>query len=75
MTNTLLPLIRLELPGFRAMEEFLVRWLHETYGTVVELYFAHGLRQSSLTEKSTGFDVHQDTEEFPFIEYTVRRRG
>ena len=27
MTNTLLPLIRLELPGFLAMEEFLVRWL------------------------------------------------
>ena len=27
----------------------LTRWLHETYGTVVELYFAHGLRQSSLT--------------------------
>ena len=26
MTNTLLPLIRLELPGFRAMEEYLVGW-------------------------------------------------
>ena len=25
MTNTLLPLIRLELPGFRAIEDFLVR--------------------------------------------------
>jgi hypothetical protein len=24
MTNTLLPLIRLELPGFRAIEEYLV---------------------------------------------------
>lgn len=71
MTNTLLPLIRLELPGFRAIEDFLVRWLHEAYGTVVELYFAHGLCQSPLTAKSTGFDVHQDTEDFPFIEYTV----
>lgn len=71
MTNTLLPLIRLELPGFRAIEEYLVGWLHEAYGTVVELYFAHGLRQSPLTTQSTGFDVHQDTEDFPFIEYTV----
>ena len=35
------------------------RWLHEAYGTVVELYFAHGLCQSPLTAKSTGFDVHQ----------------
>ena len=49
----------------------LPRWLHEAYGTVVELYFAHGLCQSPLTAKSTGFDVHQDTEDFPFIEYTV----
>ena len=30
-----------------------------------------GLRQSPHTLKSTGFDVHQDTEDFPFIEYTV----
>ena len=37
----------------------LTRWLHEAYGTVVELYFAHGLCQSPLTAKSTGFDVHQ----------------
>ena len=34
-------------------------WLHETYGTVVELYFAHGLCQSLASMKSTGFDVHQ----------------
>jgi len=27
MTNTLLPLIRLELPGFRAIEEYLVGYL------------------------------------------------
>ena len=42
-----------------------------TYGVVVELYFAHALRQSTLTVRSTGFDVHQDTEDFPFIEFTV----
>ena len=71
MTNTLLPLIRDELPGFGEMEQFLVAWLHETYGVVVELYFAHALRQSTLTVRSTGFDVHQDTEDFPFIEFTV----
>ena len=45
--------------------------LHQRFGTVVELYFAHGLRQSPETLKSTGFDVHQDTEEWDFIEYTV----
>ena len=55
----LLPFIRDEVPGFAAIEEYLVRWLHEQYGTVVELYFAHGLRQSPETLKSTGFDVHQ----------------
>lgn len=38
---------------------------------VVELYYAHGLRQSHATLRSTGFDVHQDTEDFDFIEYTV----
>jgi hypothetical protein len=79
---------------------YLVDWLEETYGTVVELFYAHGtqppfklhrpchcrsvpllspvfepwlagLRQSTQTLKSTGFDVHQDTEDFSFIEYTV----
>ena len=71
MTNTLLPFVRADLPGFAEIEDFLVTRLHETHGIVVELYFAHGLRQSPETVKSTGFDVHQDTEDFPFIEYTV----
>ena len=66
-----MPLARDELPGFGEIEEFLIAWLHDTHGIVVECYFAHGLRQSPLTLKSTGFDVHQDVEDFPFIEYTV----
>ena len=53
------------------MEQQLASWLHQTYGTVVELFYAHGLRQSPETVRSTGFSVHQDTEDFPFIEYTV----
>ena len=71
MTNALLPLVRKYVPGFREMEESLVQWLNERFSTVVELFFAHGLRQSSATLKSTGFDVHQDTEDYDFIEYTV----
>ena len=59
------------MPGFSAIEAELVAFLHRQYGTVVELYFAHGLRQSPSTLRSTGFDVHQDIEDFPFIEYTV----
>ena len=70
-THSQLPLCRLHVPGFVEMEEQLARWLHERFGTVVSLYFAHGLRQGPETLKSTGFDVHQDTEEFDFIEYTV----
>ena len=71
MTNPLLPMLREEVPGFTDIERFLIDWLHATFGIVVELYFAHGLRQSPQTLKSTGFDVHQDTEDFPFIEYTI----
>ena len=44
--------------------------MHLNYGTVVELYYAHVLRQSPETTPSTGFAVHQDTEEFDFIEFT-----
>ena len=43
------------------------------YHTPVELFYAHGLRQSAETLRSTGFSVHQDTEDFAFIEYTARR--
>ncbi|MEC7931194.1 MAG: hypothetical protein VX218_02750, partial [Pseudomonadota bacterium] len=66
MTNPLLPQLREELPGFYEIERFLIGWLYDSFGLVVELYFCHGLRQSPLTLKSTGFDVHQDIEDFPF---------
>jgi len=71
MNKSLLPLLRQELPGFAEMEDFLVGWLHTQHGIVVDLYFCHCLRQSPYTLKSTGFDVHQDTEDFPFINFTV----
>jgi hypothetical protein len=41
------------------MEEELSSWLNRRFGTLVELVFAHGLRQSPATLSSTGFDVHQ----------------
>ena len=66
MTHPLLPILRTDVPGFTDIETFLTSWLHAKFGIVVELYFAHGLRQSPLTLKSTGFDVHQDTEDFPY---------
>ena len=50
------------MPGFFAIEQQLAEWLHQRFGTVVELFYAHGLRQGPDTLKSTGFDVHQDTE-------------
>ena len=71
ITNALLPFVRLAVAGFHAVEEFLVGWLEEQYGTVVELFYAHGLRQGPETLASTGFAVHQDTEDYDFIEYTV----
>jgi hypothetical protein len=71
MTNARLPACRKQLPGFAEMELELADWLHRRFGTVVELFFAHGLRQSPETLRSTGFAVHQDTEEFDFIEYSV----
>ncbi|EOD39344.1 hypothetical protein EMIHUDRAFT_454425 [Emiliania huxleyi CCMP1516] len=71
LTHALLPACRRQLPGFARMEEALAEWLQARYGTVVELFYAHGLRQSRATMQSTGFSVHQDTEDFSFIEYTV----
>ena len=65
------PQVRLHVPGFLRMEQQLASWLHRTHGTVVELFYAHGLRQSPETVRSTGFSVHQDTEDFDFIEYTI----
>jgi len=71
LTNVMLPAVRKHLPGFTAIEASLVKWLNAYYQTNVELFYAHGLRQGPHTLKSTGFDVHQDTEDFDFIEYTV----
>ena len=71
MTNTLLPIIRQAVPGFERLELELAHWLQQRYGTVVELFYAHGLRQSPQTLSSTGFSVHQDNEDFDFIEFTV----
>ena len=53
------------------MEHALTEWLQAETCQAVELFYAHGLRQGPHTLKSTGFDVHQDTEDFDFIEYTV----
>jgi hypothetical protein len=65
VSNAKLPAMRETVPGFSKIEMFLVDWLGTKYGTVVELWYAHGLRQGPLTLKSTGFDVHQDTGEPP----------
>ena len=67
----LLPHVRIAVPGFREMEAELTSWLNRQYDTVVELIFAHGLRQGPDTLRSTGFDVHQDTEDYDFIQFTV----
>ena len=71
VTNRLLPFVRGEVPGFVNIELYLIEWLNKRYSTTVELSSAHGLRQGPQTLRSTGFDVHQDTEDFDFIEYTV----
>ena len=71
ITQQLLPAVRQNVPGFHAMEKQLASWLQAKFGTVVELYYAHGLRQGPLTLRSSGFSVHQDTEDYDFIEYTI----
>ena len=71
VANALLPLVRRSLPGFSAIEEQLAIWLQQRFRTVVELVFAHGLRQGPDTMSSTGFAIHQDTEEFDCFDYTV----
>jgi hypothetical protein len=38
ITNPLLPFVRAHVPGFLAMETYLVSWLQSTYGTVVEVH-------------------------------------
>ena len=59
LTPATLPSVRAHLAGFARMEEELSSWLNRRFGTLVELVFAHGLRQSPATLSSTGFDVHQ----------------
>lgn len=71
ITHALLPLVQQKVPGFEEMATELAGYLQQRYDTVVELYFAHGLRQGRETLGSTAFDVHQDTEDFEFIKYTV----
>lgn len=41
-SNALLPACRQQIPGFRAIENELIGWLHSRFGTVVELFYAHG---------------------------------
>ena len=71
MSNALLPACRRQVPGFAAMEQSLLDWVQAHYRTTVELWYAHALRQSAATLRSSVFAVHQDTEDFSFIEYTV----
>ncbi|KAL1499914.1 hypothetical protein AB1Y20_012596 [Prymnesium parvum] len=62
---------REHLPGFHQMEQQLTAWLENRHNTKFELYFAHGLRQGPSTLRSTSFDVHQDNEDYDFIEHTI----
>ena len=71
VTNDLLPMVRNRLPGFHAIERVLVEWLQQRFGTRVELWEAHGLRQGPETKDSASFSIHQDTEEYPEVLYTV----
>ena len=60
-----------QLPGFQAIERVLVDRLQQRFGTRVELWEAHGLRQGPETQDSASFSIHQDTEEYPEVLYTV----
>ena len=71
ISSALLPLYRDKCPGFEAMEQQLVVWLAEEFGVVAELANGHALRQSQATLRSTGFGVHQDTEDDDSILFTV----
>lgn len=70
-TPATLPVLRVHVPGFEAIEGELALWLLSRFDTFVELHSAHALRQSPETLKSTTFGVHQDTEDEPSILYTV----
>ena len=71
ISNALLPLYREKCPGFEPMEQQLVAWLAGEFGVVAELANGHVLRQSPATLRSTGFGVHQDTEDDASILFTV----
>lgn len=71
LTHAMLPAVRKHVPGFVEMEETLTAWLNQRVDCLVELFYAHGLRQSPETLRSTAFGIHQDTEYFPFIEHSV----
>jgi len=71
--NTLLitpkrvPSARINVPGFRRMEEELVVQIEDAFGLQVVLHSAHVLRQSPATASSSIFSVHRDDEEYPSI--------
>lgn len=71
ITNAWLDEVRRVVPAFLAIEQELARWVSERFGVTVELFFAHALRQSKHTLRSTGFGVHRDTEEHSFISHSV----
>jgi uncharacterized protein YlxP (DUF503 family) len=74
-THELLPSVQENMPGFAEIGASLTTWLNgwcaQRGRLPVELFYAHGLRQSPQTLSSTGFAVHQDTEDFDFIEYSI----
>ena len=57
--------------GFHRIEEALREWLHELDGKTHALWYAHAMKQGPNTQCATGFAVHQDTEDFDFIEHTL----
>ena len=71
ITNAWLDEVRESVPGFEPMERHLLAWLKQRMGHEYQLFYAHGLRQSPATLAGAVFDVHQDTEEFDFIEHTI----
>ena len=77
LTPSLLPHARRHIQGFLRMERHLRSELQdvllkdELQGQKVSLYYAHVLRQSPSCVTATSFDIHQDTEEYNFIAYTV----
>jgi len=67
----LLDSARAEVPGFAAMEAFLVGYLGSTLGTPHVLSHAHALRQGPRTQMATGFLSHQDLDVSELIEQSI----